>query len=99
MYDLYAPNDRKRLKPPGQFNSSRIVVQDDRVEHWLNGSLIVSARIGDDQWKERLACSKLDEYEDFGRNRFGRIMLTDHKSEVWYRNIQFEPLLMRPRLP
>jgi hypothetical protein len=92
LYDLYEPNVEKRLKPAGEFNSSRIVVQGDKIEHWLNGRLIVSATVGDDEWDRRVAASKFSDAQDFARNRTGRIMLTDHGSEVWYRNIQFVPL-------
>ena len=30
----------------GEFNRGRILVQGDRIEHWLNGRLIVSAQVG-----------------------------------------------------
>jgi hypothetical protein len=92
LYDLYEPNEAKQLKPAGEFNTARIVVQGDRIEHWLNGQLIVSATVGDDQWNRAVAESKFSDVKDFARNRDGRIMLTDHGSEVWYRNIQFRPL-------
>jgi hypothetical protein len=91
IYDLYEPNTAKQLKPAGEFNQARIVVKGDRIEHWLNGALIVAAIIGDDEWQRRIAASKFSDVPDFGRNRRGKIMLTDHGSEVWYRNFVFEP--------
>jgi hypothetical protein len=92
LYDLYEPCPDKRLLPAGQFNSSRIVVQQDRVQHWLNGQLIVSATVGDDDWRSRVAASKFADLDDFGRNSRGKIMLTDHGSEVWFRNLKLELL-------
>lgn len=92
LYDLYEPSDAKQLRPAGEFNSARIVVRGNRIEHWLNGQRIVEATVGDDQWNQRIAQSKFSDVEQFGRNRRGRIMLTDHGSEVWYRNIRFELL-------
>jgi arylsulfatase A-like enzyme len=96
LYDLYEPNDMKQLKPAGEFNSSRIVVHGNKIEHWLNGKKILSAIVGDSEWKRRLAKSKFSDVDGFGENRFGQIMLTDHGSEVWYRNIRFEPMAVGP---
>jgi len=92
LYDLYAPNDKKRLRSVGKFNSSKIVVHNNRIQHWLNGELILSAQVGDQEWHDRVAKSKFSDLEGFGENEIGRIMLTDHGSEVWFRNFDFEPL-------
>ena len=92
LYALYEPNEEKQLKPVGEFNSAQIIVQGNTIEHWLNSHKIVTATVGDDDWDQRIAQSKFSDVEGFGRNRFGKIMLTDHGSEVWYRNIEFELL-------
>lgn len=89
LYDLYEPSDLKQLKPAGEFNTARIVVRGDHFEHWLNGQLIVSATVGDDQWQRRIAASKFNDVPDFARNPRGKLMLTDHGSEAWYRNFVF----------
>jgi hypothetical protein len=94
IYDLYEPNQEKRLLPVGQFNTSRIVVWKNQIQHWLNGRLIVSATVGNQDWQDRVAGSKFSELKDFGQNRRGKIMLTDHGSEIWFRNIQFVTLPM-----
>lgn len=91
LYELYEPSN-VRLNPVGQFNQSRIVVRGNHIEHWLNGVRIVSAEVGAGEWRRRVAESKFNRYEGFGENRSGRIMLTDHSSEVWYRNIVLTPL-------
>ena len=92
LYAIYEPNENKQLNPAGEFNSTRILVRGNLIEHWLNGKLIVTAIVGSDEWHERVAASKFDKEEDFGENRFGKIMLTDHGSEVWYRDLQLTPL-------
>ena len=92
LYDIYEPNSAKAVNPPGQFNRSRIVVRGNRIEHWLNGKRIVLACVGSNEWNRRIADSKFADVPEFGRNRAGKIMLTDHKSEVWYRNIELTPL-------
>lgn len=92
LYDIYEPNHAKWLKPAGQFNHSRIVVFGNRIEHFLNGQLIVVAHVGGQEWNRRVAESKFADVEGFGQNRMGKIMLTDHNSEVWYRKIELTPL-------
>jgi hypothetical protein len=92
LYELYEPSDAKQLRPVGEFNQSRIVVRGDRIEHWLNGARIVSADVGTSDWQQRVAESKFRNVEGFGENHSGLIMLTDHGSEAWYRNIVLTPL-------
>src|SRR4029079_14912170 len=46
LYDLIAPNDKKRLKPVGQWNTSRIVFRGNHGEHWLNGQKVVEFDLG-----------------------------------------------------
>ncbi len=92
LYDLYEPTLAEIALPPGQFNSGRIVVQGNRIEHWLNGHLVVAATVGSDQWFQRMAESKFADLPGFGQNRAGKIMLTDHNSEVWYRNMELTEL-------
>jgi hypothetical protein len=91
LYDLYEPSPAKKLKPAGEYNTARIVVRGNSIEHWLNGEKIVSATIGDEEWKRRVAASKFNDVSDFSLQPRGKLMLTDHGSEVWYRNFVFEP--------
>lgn len=92
IYALYEPNLEKFLLPNDQYNHSRIVVRGRTLEHWLNGKLITSATVGDEQWEKRVAASKFSDKANFGRNRFGRIMITDHGGQAWFRNLRIEPL-------
>lgn len=91
LYDLYEPSAVKRLKPVGEFNTAKIVVRDGHIEHWLNGERIVTATFGNSDWKRRVAASKFNDKPGFARNSRGKFMLTDHGSEVWFRNFKFEP--------
>ncbi len=86
IYDLYGPDKSVTPNPAGEWNLARVEANGNRIEHYLNGKIIVSATLGDDDWKTRLAASKFAETDGFGEKPRGRIMLTDHGSEVWYRN-------------
>ena len=41
LYALIACNDKKVLKPVGEWNSSRIIINGAHGEHWLNGEKVV----------------------------------------------------------
>ena len=87
VYDLFEPTEPKPLRPVGEFNRSAIVVRDQHLEHFLNGRLIAKVNIGGDLWRQRVAASKFRDADRFGENEIGRLMLTDHNSEVWFRNM------------
>lgn len=88
LYGLYAPAEDRTLAPAGSWNRAKIVVWNDRIEHWLNGKQVVSAAVDDADWRARVANSKFNDRNEFALNRRGRIMLTDHGSEAWYRNFR-----------
>ncbi|HMP78089.1 MAG TPA: DUF1080 domain-containing protein [Pirellulaceae bacterium] len=92
IYALYEPNRLKLQQPVGEWNVSRIVVFQNRVEHWLNGRLIVEAYPGSSDWRERVKRSKFAPHAGFGENQVGRIFLQDHGTEVWFRNLELTHL-------
>ena len=92
LYDLYAPSEKADARPAGEWNDAKIFVQDNRIEHWLNGVCVVSAMVGDAEWERRVAESKFNDVDGFSKNRMGRMMLTDHGSQVWYRDFEFRNL-------
>lgn len=91
LYDLYAPS-REVAHPAGEWNRVRIVVHDNHVEHWLNGTKIVDYVLDSPDWKARVAASKFATMPGFGTVQDGRIALQDHGSPVWYRNIRIRVL-------
>ncbi len=87
IYDIYEPKEHSALLPTGEFNRGRILVRGNRIEHWLNGQLVTEATVGSAEWNKRIAESKFSDVPGFGVIPIGRIMITDHDDEVWYRNI------------
>ncbi|MCB1079947.1 MAG: DUF1080 domain-containing protein, partial [Verrucomicrobiae bacterium] len=77
----------KGLKPAGEWNHSKIVVQDGKIQHWLNGVLAVEADTKTPEWRERIAASKFKSKVGFAPGK-GHLMLTDHSDETWFRNLQ-----------
>jgi alkaline phosphatase D len=97
IYGLVGPTADKILHPPGMWNTSRVVAVGDRVEHFLNGKFVASARTVGPAWETAVALSKFSGSSGFGQPRSGdRVMLTDHGGRVRYRGFHFEPRLPPP---
>jgi len=88
FYEVLPPAADKPVKPAGEWNSSRILVQGDHVEHWLNGQKVLEYAFGSAAVKAGVADSKFKKYPDFGTKLSGHIMLTDHNDEAWYRTVR-----------
>ena len=88
FYDVLPPAKDKPTKPIGEWNASRVVVQGNTVQHWLNGAKVLEYVLGSDAVKEAVAKSKFKKVEDFGTKVTGHILLTDHNDECWFRNVK-----------
>lgn len=91
LYDIIPPANDKLLKPVGEWNTSRIIVQGKRVEHWLNGSPVLEYDLESPALLAAIADSKFKNAKDFGKKIEGYIMLTDHIDECWFRNMKIRP--------
>jgi hypothetical protein len=92
FYDVLAPTSKPPTKPQGEVNQSRIVVRGNHVEHWLNGKKVLEYECGSDALKTALAESKFKTTPGFGEKIKGHILLQNHHSEVWFRNIEIREL-------
>jgi hypothetical protein len=80
--------ENKELKPVGEWNSSMIIVDHGRVEHWLNGAKVVEYELWSEDWEKRVAEGKWSNYPDYGKLKEGHISLQDHGSVTWFKNIK-----------
>jgi hypothetical protein len=92
LYDLYPPVAGKLIRPAGEFNTARIVLDHDKLEHWLNGIKVLSCNLASEEFRQRVEASKFGVYESFGRRKNGHIALQDHGNDIWFRNIKIRNL-------
>jgi hypothetical protein len=87
IYDIKEPAKDKAVKAAGEWNTSKIIVQGGKIQHWLNGALACEADTTTPAWKEMVGKSKFKSKEGFAPGK-GKIMLTEHGDETWFRNIR-----------
>jgi hypothetical protein len=90
-YGLY-PSPTGVVRPSGEWNTARVVVNGNHVEHWLNGVKLLEYELGSPDWTQRVAASKFQQWPGYGRAAKGHIALQDHGDWVAYRNIKIKVL-------
>jgi hypothetical protein len=91
-YAMNVANDKKKLKPVGEWNSSRILFNNGHVEHWLNGEKVVEFQAWDEKWTKEKNEGKWKDFPDYGTFRKGKIALQDHGNKVYFRKIFIKEL-------
>ena len=97
FYDVLPPKPGKRPPRIDAWNLSRIVVQGNHVEHWLNAEKVLEYELGSPEVLTAVAKSKFKDVKGFGVKLPGHILLTDHNDEAWFRNLKLRELSERSR--
>jgi hypothetical protein len=80
------------VRPAGEWNAVRLVVNGSHVEHWLNDVKVVEYELWTPAWEAKVQASKFAPHPHYGRNAEGYIGLQDHGDWVAYRNIKIRVL-------
>jgi hypothetical protein len=90
-YDMHAPA-KQVARPAGEYNTTKIVVNKSRVEHWLNGVKVVEYDFWTPDWEKVKAISKWKDVKPYGMSKTGHIALQDHGGGVTFKNIKLRKL-------
>ncbi len=89
-YDVI-PAERVAARPVGEWNTSRLVVRGTTVEHWLNGVRVLAYDITSAEAARGIATSKFKDVTGFADKIRTPILLQDHDTVVWFRNLKVLP--------
>lgn len=94
LYDLIKANKQDRFtRPPGQWNTGRVVVYpNNHVEHYINGLKVLEYERGSQAFRDLVAISKYQKWPNFGEAKQGRILIQDHGNAVSFRSIKIKEL-------
>ncbi len=91
-YALYGPPPHI-VKAAGEWNSARIVVSGNFVEHWLNGQQVVQYQLTGTEWTAKVKASKFAEYPNYGLAKRGFISIQgDHSGQLSIRAMRIREL-------
>jgi hypothetical protein len=99
LYDLKTASKDKRANRIGEFNNAYVIAKGTKVEHWLNGRLVVSYDRNTAEFRDLVAKSKYADPKygkNFGEWADGHILLQEHGDEVWFRNVKLRDLAPKP---
>jgi hypothetical protein len=88
LYDLLPVTGDKEVNPIGDWNTARIVVRGNHIQHWLNGKKILDYHRDSKEFQDAFAQSKFRHIPEFPTWPDGHILLQEHGSKVAFRNIK-----------
>ena len=86
------PPARDVTRPVGEWNTSRLLVDGQHVEHWMNGVKVLEYELESADWRRRVQASKFSALPKYGREPLGHIAIQDHGDPVAYRNLKIRRL-------
>lgn len=88
LYNFTPQLNSVRTKVQGNWNESRIVQKDGKIEFYLNDQLTAKMDFKSEEWKNLVSKSNFKDQPQFGKYTKGRIGLQDWSRGVSFRNIK-----------
>jgi hypothetical protein len=92
LFNLYPQKNPATIKNVGQWNQSRIVQKNGKVQFYLNGSLTAEEDMTAAKWKKRIADSNFKTFPEFGKHTKGHLALQDWAKGISFRNVKIREL-------
>ncbi len=92
LYDLVRAPVNAKVKPMGEWNECRIIVDGNHIEHWLNSVKTVDIEKNSDKYYQLLQKSKYANIKGWGEFKNGHILLQDEGPRTSFRNIKIREL-------
>jgi hypothetical protein len=89
LYFCMAPS-HDATKPPGEWNTGRIVCKGTVIQHWLNGQKVIDFDYADPKDADNVELLRLRGGDLRARGAY--LSLQDHGDPVWYRGIKLRAL-------
>jgi len=70
LYDMIACK-YETVKAANEWNQVRLIINNGKAEHWLNGKKLVEYEMFTEEWTKMIANSKFKDMPDFGKSRKG----------------------------
>lgn len=93
----FIPPTKAASKKPGEWNTAKLVVKGDHVEHWVNGEKVLDANLKSPEiaagakarWGETHPVYKLLTEQP---KKKSPILIQNHGDEAWFRNLRIKKL-------
>ncbi len=79
-------------KPVGQWNTTRIIQKEGKIQFYLNGTLTAEEDFMSRDWGTKIANSRFKDAPGFGKATQGKIALQNWYFESWFRNMKIREL-------
>ena len=91
-YGVFPPTAAP-VKPLGEWNSARIVVSGNFVEHWLNGQQVLQYQLTSPEWTAKVKTTKFADFPNYGLAKRGFIAIQgDHPGTLSIRAMRIREL-------
>ncbi|MDB5021525.1 MAG: hypothetical protein JWQ28_2652 [Pedobacter sp.] len=96
LYDLIPADTNKTTSPLGKWNTAKIIVNQNHIEHWLNEKKVVEYNRNSAAFATLIADSKYKNLRNFGKAKAGYLLFQNEGSPVAFKNIKIRQLTNHP---
>lgn len=91
LYDLIPADPKKEVKALGKWNTAKIIVNGNRISHWLNGKEVVAYDRSTTAFEKLIQVSKYTNLQNFGKTERGHLLFQNEGTPIDFRNIKIRP--------